>query len=233
MPVSADTLARARKLRTSAVTELLADRYPLVHRLAHGLLGRVEPARRLVYAVMGRSIRYIPAWKDPTQAEHWFARYTILMARRTKSPPDGRQDLFLEDGKLVDAGYQAFIRALRSLPAQQQEAIVLHYCENEETRGVAVAMDCSKDAAATHLQAAQTQLQTVAGELFDRFVKRLAAFYQALTPSEQLILPNVHYIVRTRIWPRKLARAIAWLMLLGVIGAAVWGVYRIYPLIEI
>jgi hypothetical protein len=94
-------------------------------------------------------------------------------------------------------------------------------------------MDCSTDAANNHLRAATTQLQTVAVEFYDEFVHQMARCYARTTPSEQLIVPRIRSQYRMYVWPRRIARFIAWVVILSVLGVAAYAAWKIYPLIEI
>ena len=97
---------------------------------------------------------------------------------------------------------------------------------------LAVAMDCSAIAATQHLQAASNALLAFAGTQFEPFCKTLAKRYKALAPSEELALPGVKQIVGRWIWPRRIARTIAWIVLLAFVAAAAYAAHRIVPMLE-
>ena len=88
---------------------------------------------------------------------------------------------------------------------QQREAFILHYGERQNSRYLAVAMDCSTEAAANHLKAATDSLRAIAGPEFGPFTAQLAHCYTRLTPSEQLVLPSIKSVVRRYVWPRRIA----------------------------
>ena len=235
MPLSPATLAAARKLSAPAVAEVLREHYASVHRLAHGLAGRADVGAGIVRYVMHRSIAIVPTWDEETQPESWFHHFTVITARRSiHHRPEPRADLLLGDtGVVPDPAYIAFITALRALPQQQQEAFILHTCERLGPRTSSLAMDCSTEAAGNHLRAGIQTLQAVAGDRYEVFVTRAANAYRRLTPPPDAILPRVQSIVRRRVWPKRLARWAAWILLLGVIGGTAWVVWNYRDRVEI
>lgn len=234
MAITPEMHAAAKKLSTPAVAELLADRYPVVHRLAHGLSGREDVGRGIVHFVLKRSVRLLPEWKDEEVAEHWFYRYTVLTARRAiKHRPDPGEDVLLAERGGEDRAYAAFLSALRHLPRQQQEAFILHHGEHVGGRTTALAMDCSLEAAGNHLRAATEDLRLVAGEHFDTFVLRLSNAYRRLAPSAELILPSMKSLARRRVWPRRLMRWTARAAMLAFLVGLAWISWRAYHEVEI
>ncbi len=235
MPLSPATLAAARKLSAPAVAEVLREHYASVHRLAYGLAGRTEVGAGIVRYVMHRSIAIVPTWEEETQPENWFHHFTIITARRSiHHRPEARTDLLLGDtGVVPDPVYIAFIAALRALPQQQQEAFILHTCERLGPRTSSLAMDCSTEAAGNHLRAGMQSLQAVAGDRYEVFVTRAANAYRRLTPSPDAILPRVQSIVRRRVWPKRFARWVTWILLLAMIGGTAWVVWNYRERVEI
>lgn len=234
MPIMPETFAAAKKLSTPAVAEVLADRYPAVHRLAYGLSGREDVGRGIERFVLGRGVRLLPQWDDEDQAEHWFYHYTIMTARRAvKHRPDPRHDLLLAERGAEDPGYVAFLTALRHLPRQQQEAFILQHGEHLGGRTSALAMDCSIEAAGNHLRAATEALRLVGGEHFDTFVLRLSNAYRRLAPSAELILPSMKSLARRRVWPRRLIRWTVRLIVLALTAILAWVAWRAYHEVEI
>lgn len=235
MPVDTATLAAARKLNATAVAEVLREHYPSVHRLAHGLAGRTEVAAGIVGHVMRRSVAIVPTWEDENQPENWFHHFTVITARRTVAHrSDARGDVLLGDSAVApDPAYVAFVAALRALPQQQQEAFILHTCERLGPRTSSLAMDCSTEAAGNHLRAGMDALRLVSGERFETFTARAANAYRRLSPPPDTILPRVRSIVRRRVWPRRIGRWVAWVLLLGAIGGAAWVAYAYRNRVEI
>jgi len=235
MPLDAATLAAARRLSAPAVAEVLREHYAAVHRLAHGLAGRADVGAGIVRYVMHRSIAILPTWKDEMQPDNWFHHFTVITARRSiQHRPDARTDLLVGDsGVAPDPAYIAFLAALRAIPQQQREAFILHTCERLGPRTSSLAMDCSTEAAGNHLRAAMEALRFVSGERYETFTTRAANAYRRLTPPPDAILPRIKSIVRRKVWPRRIARWVAWLLLLGAIAGAVWVVRTYKDRVEI
>src|SRR5690606_14160960 len=106
-------------------------------------------------------------------------------------------------------------------PIQQREAFILHHGEGFDDRALAVAMDCSREAAANHLQAADAHLQAVAAEHFSALVKGMAQAYAHLAPDRHLVVAQSRrYARRGRTWRtvRRLARLALLLALLGALA---------------
>ena len=94
-------------------------------------------------------------------------------------------------------------------------------------------MDLSTEAAGNHLRAATDALRLVAGERYETFTTRAANAYRRLTPPPDAVLPRVKSIIRRRVWPKRIARFVAWALLLGAIAGAVWVVYAYKDRVEI
>jgi DNA-directed RNA polymerase specialized sigma24 family protein len=233
--VEVELLARARKLKRDAVEAVLARFYPVVYRMAAALSGRVDVARGVVRYVMKRSPRAMPGWRadDDLGPQRWFHHHTILTTRRAaKHTPELHDDVFMADASALGPGYAAFIRALRSLPMQQREAFILNHGENLNARFLAVAMDCSVIAATQHLQAANNALLAIAGKDFEPFTHQVVERYKQLTPTEDLAVPHVKTIVRRWVWPRRIWAFLRLLIVLSVIGGAIFFWKKIVPMLE-
>jgi DNA-directed RNA polymerase specialized sigma24 family protein len=226
-------LAKARKYNRAAVEAIFAENYAMASRIALGLSGRADVGMGVVRFVVKQAMRAVPAWKDDGAPERWFLHHTILTVRRAaKHQPNQKNDTLIADFKTASPEYLAFIRALRSLPMQQREAFILHHGERLKERFSAVAMDCSVIAASNHLNAAHNELRPIAGENFEAFIKRLNQTYQTLAPGEAMAVPKIRRAIVRYVWPRRIARVIGWLLLLGFIGAVAFGVKKIWPMLE-
>jgi RNA polymerase sigma-70 factor (ECF subfamily) len=218
MEVPEKVLARARKLDRAALEQLFAAVYPVVVGMARGLSGREDVAEGVVRFVMLRAVKMVPRWRDDTAAEPWFLHHTLLTARRAAAhQPTIQSDLLATGGG--DARYTAFVRALRQLPQQQREAVILHFGERFNSRYMSVAMDCSTAAAENHLEAGRAALRTVTGSEFEPLVERMAAVYAHLGPSAQDVPPAVVRWVGRGLRPHRL-RIVLRLIILVVILAA-------------
>jgi RNA polymerase sigma-70 factor (ECF subfamily) len=217
LDVPEKVLARARKLDRAALEQLFAAVYPVVVRMARGLSGREDVAEGVVRFVMLRAVKMVPRWRDDTAAERWFLHHTLLTARRAAAhQPTVQSDLLATGGG--DARFTAFVRAVRQLPQQQREAVILHYGERFNSRYMSVAMDCSTAAAENHLQAGTAALRAVTGAEFEPLVERMAAVYAHLGPSAQDVPPAVGRWVGRGLRPHRL-RIVLRLVILVVILA--------------
>jgi DNA-directed RNA polymerase specialized sigma24 family protein len=225
MPVPPETFLRARKYQRKALEDLFEAVYPTSMRIARGLCGREDVAEGVVRFVMSRAFAVLPRWRDETAAERWFLHHTVLTARRAADhQPAARNDLLAVGG---DARYAAFVRAVRALPQQQREAVVLHFGEHLNARYLGVAMDCSTDAAQAHLEAGEKSLRTIAAGEFDHLVSILATVYARHAPAPQAVTPAVRKSVGKGLRPVRLRRLIRWTVLLLLIAAAAaWAVWR-------
>jgi DNA-directed RNA polymerase specialized sigma24 family protein len=220
MEISDQTFARAKKLKRAGVEELFASAYPTVVRLARGLCGREDVAEGVVRFVMGRAIKVLPGWRDATAAERWFLHHTVLTARRAAGhEPDAGADL-LASG--ADAPMRAFVRAVRVLSQQQREAVILHYGEHLNARYLGIAMDCSADAAQTHLDAGVKTLRAVGGDGFEGMIKRTEAAHAALKPPEGDAPATARRYAAKGLRPRRLRRVLITLAVLALVAGAVW-----------
>jgi DNA-directed RNA polymerase specialized sigma24 family protein len=222
---------QAKKLKRAAVERMVAGVYPGVYRTAHGLLGREDAAEGVIRYIVARAVKLLPAWRDEDEARRWFMHHTVLTARRAmRHEASGEADALVRAAANVpggvDAAYGAFVRAVRSLPQQQKEAVILHLGEHLNERYLAVAMDCSTQAAETHLSAGTKTLASMAGEQFGALCQRLSAAYSLLAPPENAVAPIVRTMVGKALWPRRVRKMVAWGVVLLVLAGAAWAGWR-------
>ncbi|MDP9174553.1 MAG: hypothetical protein M3O30_11895 [Planctomycetota bacterium] len=231
--VGDDVVAAARSLRRSAVEKLLRANYPRVCRLAFGLCGRESAGKSVVKKIMTRSLTALPKWRNEAEAINWFSRHTVLAAREiAPSPPPPSEDCLLTRIGRPSPPYLAFVRSLRQLPSQQTEAFILFRAECLEPRQAAISMDCSTQAAANHLIAANKALAAVAADQFDAQSDTLVRVYASLTPTEDFILGQVASVGR-RLTRRRLRKTIFLLITLGLGGVLAWVIWRISQMVVI
>src|SRR5438132_874748 len=174
MPVVEDAQARAEPPKRESVETILAEAYPAVHRMAHGLTGEDAIAREVIDKVLARSLRLLPRWRAKVVPSNWFYHHTLLASRgAARTFADVRTDLLVTTSNSTGPAYLAFIAAMRKLPPQQMEALILHHGERLNPRLLGVAMDCSTAAAANHLAAATASLAAIAGGGFDALTATL------------------------------------------------------------
>lgn len=227
MPVSDDVLARAKRGDRRAVEAVLLESFPSVNRMAHALTGRPATAARLIRLVLQRGVRVLPTWRKGMIPENWFYHHTLLAARQVEAkPPDSEHDLLVTAGPTTAAEYTAFVRALRNLPRQQTEAFVLHHGERLNPRLLGVAMDCSTQAASTHLAAATAALEAISGGQLPQLTEALSRAYAQLTPPEKAIHASVQKQVSAVVWRKRVRRMVRRLILLVILGAVAYAGWR-------
>lgn len=234
MEIAPELFARVKKLKRPAVEQLFAAVYPSVVRIAKGLAGREDVAEGVVRFVMLRAAHMIPTWRDESAAERWFLHHTVLTARRAAGhEPNPKDDLLAtppSPSDPPDLAYLAFVRAVRQLPVQQREAFLLHAGERFNPRYLGVAMDCSTQAAQTHLDAATAALRAVTGpEQFDPFVARLASTYTRLGPGKEQVLPVVRKWVGKGLRPQRFRRAMRLSVTLAIVAAIAFVAWKWKP----
>jgi DNA-directed RNA polymerase specialized sigma24 family protein len=231
IPGMATDFEQARKLKRAAVEKMVAGVYAGVYRAAHGLLGREDAAAGVIRYVVVRAVGLLPAWRDEDEARRWFMHHSLLTARRAaRHEASGNEDALVKAAAGVpggvDAQYVAFVRAVRSLPQQQKEAVILHLGEHLNERYLAVAMDCSTQAAQMHLDAGMHQLGSMAGDQFEPLSKKLSAAYSSLGPGEGAVAPAVRAMVRKVLWPRRVKKIVTWVFVLLVLAGLGWAGWR-------
>lgn len=219
MPDPAALLPHARKYHTSAVASLLESYYPTVHRIAYALCGQETAAREVIDRVLSRALPALPKFRDDSAADRWFYHYTLLETRRHDRVASQVDPLDTENP--LNPEYTAFVRALRAMPVQQREAIVLNHGEHLNPRYLGVAMDCSAEAAANHLRVATLHLQSIGGDQFVPLLETLAQKYHRLAPSPDTARPMIQRRINRFLFPRRLKR---WMLLLiGLaMGVGMW-----------
>lgn len=226
--------ARAQRLEPQAVEAVLNAFYPMVYRMAVGLTGDVPAGGRVTRRIMRRSIDYMPRWTHEGDPQRWFSHHTVLAARREGGRmPDPMGDALVAGAEGAPSPqYVAFIRALRGLSVQQREAIILNDGEQLDARALAVAMDCSTEAASNHLAVGRRELLPAAGEDLNRLLVTMRGAYHSLTPTEEMALPLIRRVVRRAVWPRRVWRLMRAAIVLGVLGAAAWAAWQFGPMVD-
>jgi hypothetical protein len=231
-PLQRRTADTALAPPATAAEALLREYYPLAYRVAIGLCGTRDAARVLLPRLMHTGVRMLPRWRDNADAYRWFIHHTVLATRDL--PQTGgsmHDDPLVPPGGVAGPGYAVFIATLRGLSFQQREAFLLHFGEDQDARGVAVAMDCSTEAAGNHLIAATTALAgAVSGRPeFDACLHNLRIAWLDLTPVMADTVTDTRRMVRLATWQRRfhiVRRAILTLAVAAIIATMVWFAMR-------
>jgi DNA-directed RNA polymerase specialized sigma24 family protein len=230
MPVAPEVVARAKKLRPDAVNDLLHAQATGVYRIAYALAGRWDVGRGIARFVLNRSVKLMPKWDVDDDPANWFHRFTIMTSRRSArhQPATPQKDVLVEQALQPDAQYVAFVAALRHLETQQREAFLLRHGEHLNARYSAVAMDCSTQAAETHLSAAEQAMKLVVGDQFAALVKKMSDAYAHLTPEPDQLVPAVNRVVFRQVRVRRFVRRIVIVISLIVLAALAYGGWWLY-----
>jgi DNA-directed RNA polymerase specialized sigma24 family protein len=220
-----DVFARAQRHQRGAVEALFAQVYPPVVRIARALTGRADVAEGVVRFVMTRAMAVSSKWRDATTAERWFLHHTVLTARRAAAHKAvAKKDLLAAGG--ADPAWAAFVRAVRQLPQQHRVAVLLIYGEHLNDRYLGVAMDCSADAARTHLEAARAELKGLAPGGFEAAVARLAGAYVGLAPAAGDVAPAAGKWAGRALRPYRFRRIVRRLVIVAVLAVAALAVWK-------
>lgn len=183
-----DKLALAQAGDRDAIRAVLVEVYPGTHRIAHALAGEESRASTVLNNVFRNAMRVLSQWNSWADPETWFFHQTVQAARREcQGRPASDEDLLLTALPIEQrtAPFAAFVRGIRRLPQQQIEAFILHYGQRLNERLIGVAMDCSTQAAQTHLRAAETAMRPLAGEDWEALTAMLFTACSRLSPSPQ------------------------------------------------
>jgi DNA-directed RNA polymerase specialized sigma24 family protein len=226
VPVSDEVLDQARAGDRDAVEAVITESFPAVHRIAHAMTGDPVIASKVVRFVLRRGVSVMPRWRAGLIPENWFYHNTLITLRRLNAThPSPQHDLLITVGPTSLPAYPAFIRALRGLPNQQAEAFILRHGEQLNERLLGVAMDLSIVAATSHLAAATTALQTIAGPDYPLLSAAFEKAYALLTPPDTIVRTAALSEIRAVLWKkllRRLARRLINLAILAAIAYAGW-----------
>ena len=232
MPIDEDQLAKIRKLNRWAVEAMVAELYPQLYRIAAGLTGQEDVALGTLRFLFKQSIDAMSKWKDEDAPQRYYLHHLILLTRRSrKHAPELRQDLLI-DRSVDSAEYRAFLVGLRKLHFQQQEAFILTHGEKLNARFLAVAMDCSIQAATNHLKAAEESLKLIAGERFAFLTSELSKVYRSHQSSADGMLPKLKDDVGRRVGRIKFWRAVKWISIVIAWIALIYGGWMVWKMME-
>ena len=220
MPDAPEAALDLKRVGATALAELLERYYPTVHRIAFGLCASAADGTLVFDRVIARALHAMASWRDDTAADRWFYHFTVLESRRHAAAATTAQDPLLNADR-PDPAYAAFIRALRSMPAQQRESIILSYGERLNPRYLAVAMDCSGQAAENHLREATRQLAVLTGGQLESLLDALSHAYRALDPQPGSARPLIQRRIHRHLLPSRIRRTVI-VVCVCVVAYVVW-----------
>jgi DNA-directed RNA polymerase specialized sigma24 family protein len=233
MPLTPELLKRAKSGKRQALEAVIAEYYPLVQRMAYALSGREEAGRKIVRQIVRHSVTAARKWEHTGDPLRWFMHHTVLASRQKAiDEVDLAADPLIRGVETSSAYYPAFVRAVRALPMQQREAYLLHHGERLDVRGLAIAMDCSRDAADNHLREATRALTAYGGNFFATFTAHLTQTYDRLSPDEEMVLPSVKSTMRRRVSVRGVVKFTVTTIKLLVIAGVIFVTWKIVPLLK-
>ncbi|MGH7178405.1 MAG: sigma factor-like helix-turn-helix DNA-binding protein [Tepidisphaeraceae bacterium] len=229
MPIDAQTLDLARRGDLTAIVAVLCGVMPGAFRITAGLTGNLVLTTRIVRVLVRQGSRVIGSWSDLDEPVRWSRHHAILLTRRVAHvKPNAESDTLFEpaDSSVID---RAFVRAVRELPRQQQEAFILCHGEKLDLRETAVAMDCSTQAAEQHLREATRALKVIAQDGFLRGAASLGTAYSRLTPQDAALRATIVRGVRRAIIPRRIARTVVIMLEILILLLFAVIAWKLYP----
>jgi DNA-directed RNA polymerase specialized sigma24 family protein len=204
------------------------------HRVAATLTGGRRAADEVIRTLARQAAEVLPRWRSGDEATRWFVHHMVILTRQYPARPTKEVDVLLDGVGGPDVvQYTAIVDAVRKLPAQQREAVLLTHARRWNTRLCAVAMDCSNTAVETHLAEGERQIRPLAGPAFGplmEYLHRVHGSYALTLPYSPAMFAGR---VRRGRWGGSLKRVVAWAVIaLVLIGAVVFFVY-LRPRIEI
>jgi DNA-directed RNA polymerase specialized sigma24 family protein len=223
----------AEPLKSGNLKSTLRLNYSMVCRLAYALCGGETDARKVVKTVFTQCLRVCGKWRTSVDATNWFLHHTVLRSRDMSDvPPELTEDCLLTHVDNPEAQYIAFLKAFRNLPRQQREAFILFRSERLEPRPAAVAMDCSTQAAANHLIAANKALTLITPHTFDAQVDQFTRVYSSLTPLSDMLIGDVNATMRKYNF-RRSWRGVSTLVKLAMLAALGFLLWRLWKMLVI
>jgi RNA polymerase sigma-70 factor (ECF subfamily) len=151
--------------------ELYEAEFPAVYRACFALCGDRQLAEDAAQEAFARALERWRRLRDRPWAAGWVATTALNVVRRTlrrprrELPPGTPTD---EGGADATTDRLDLIRAIRALPARQQEAVVLHYVADLPVSDIAEAMGVETGTVKAHLaRAREAMARTLGGERID------------------------------------------------------------------
>jgi RNA polymerase sigma-70 factor (ECF subfamily) len=162
-------VARLRRGDSEAGYLFFGDHYPGVYRYLLWLTGRPEVAEDLAQETFLRAWRYLDAFDDRGCLQVWLhgiARREFMRAHRRDPAPASLEavgDVAAPAGS-GEIGSLEIREALRKLPEEQREAVVLHYLEGHSSVEIARIVGAPEGTVRYRLAQARERLRRELGE---------------------------------------------------------------------
>ncbi|MEL7237720.1 MAG: hypothetical protein AAGK78_02570 [Planctomycetota bacterium] len=219
--------------KPDALREVLGLFYPEAYQTAVALTGRRKTGEDALATVMHQATQAAASWQRPDEPCRWFRHHTLLAVRARHATPPMGNDVLLGDHP--SGAYRGFLVSMRKLHPQQTEAFLLHHGGGLSVRQLGIAMDCSVDAAAMHLENAQATLRSLGREQFLENVSRLRDVYRAIEPEGGMAVRLKRPSRLRRTW-WKLRTLLPWvgmLLILLAVAGLVYAGYVIWPRLDV
>lgn len=164
--------ARAAAGDAAAFGTLLERHYDRIYRLAWRLVGSRADAEDVAQEVCVKLATAIRGWRGEAEPTSWLYRIAwnaatdMLRSRRRTRSTDPSELASLVDAPIAVTPEdrvegQELWQAVRALPPQQRDAVLLVYGEDMSHGEAAVVMGCSEKTVSWHLHAARKRLKTM------------------------------------------------------------------------
>lgn len=224
MDVTDELFDEAKAGRKAAVVRVLASQVPEAFAIIALLTGEYAAARAGIDTLVRSAMRALPGFADSAAPQRWFRHHAVLTAREYARTTTDDPAIFTPAESARPAELPAFIKAIRALDPQQQEAFLLHYGLLLGPRAIGIAMDCSTTAAGNHLAAAERAIKPLVGGSYDSLINLLRD-----CASQLMIVENAEGFVEKRYALRRRRRTheklLTLLVAMVVIAAIAWFVW--------
>lgn len=228
-----DLLFRAQRRDGDAAAEVYALVLPQMTRLAITLCASERSGKAAVQQVMQRSSRVFERWRDGEEAARWFTHQLILFTRRVPRPKKIEEDImYANSDALGRTEYRAFLTSIRRASTQQQEAYVLNTTLRWNPRLMAIAMDCSTEAAANHLEALASQLKELSGSAYAELVSIFVRTFRRLPPDSGMTPAALARKLSVRRTTSRVRGVVQFVVMIAIIAASAWFGWQLWPMIR-
>jgi RNA polymerase sigma-70 factor, ECF subfamily len=150
-----------------AFAQLVERSYGRVYRLAYRFVGSREDAEDVAQTVCVKLATAIRGFRGEARFATWLHRLTVNAAldHLRDKPPDGHDDQAMLAAESMDAAPDGTVfnqdlwRAVRRLPPQQRDAVLLVYGEDCSHQEAAQALGCAEATVSWHLHEARKALK--------------------------------------------------------------------------